>query len=74
MPDPKILAERLEKATQTNAELGSRLTDVFPATRAFLDARGVASVRDLDAQGRADLKAHLEAALKEARSQNTEGP
>lgn len=43
-------------------EINSR----FPATREFLRSRGVAKVSQLDAEGRAALKTHLEKTLAEA--------
>lgn len=48
--------------------LGSRLKDLndsYPATRAFLNMRGLTSVRDLDAQGIKDLERYLEQVLSE---------
>lgn len=54
------LGTELEKLSET---LG-KANDAFPATRAFLESKGVASVNDLDSEGRRELKLHLEQELK----------
>lgn len=36
----------------------------FPATKEFLEARGLTNVRQLDAQGLQELRAHLEGILQ----------
>lgn len=39
---------------------------LFPATKSFLQERGLTNVRQLDAQGRKDLELHLRKTLQEA--------
>lgn len=40
------------------------LNSAFPATREFLEARGLTNVRELDKRGLAELRTHLEGILK----------
>lgn len=52
-----------DQAKRTLASLEDA-NSAYPATQEFLRARGLTNVRQLDKQGLADLKAHLEATLQ----------
>ena len=43
----------------------------LPATREFLDAKGVKTIRDLDKQGRHELKQYLQKTLENIQSKHT---
>jgi len=59
--------ERLEEVHDKAKEALAGLEDLnsaFPATQDFLRARGLTNVRQLDKEGNAALRAHLEGILK----------
>lgn len=60
---PEELAEidRAARATLTQLE---DLNSSFPATREFLESRGLTNVRQLDKSGLQELKEHLERTLQ----------
>ncbi|HTM68844.1 MAG TPA: hypothetical protein VL426_06130 [Candidatus Binatia bacterium] len=62
-----LSAEQLEqvhdKAKETLRDLED-LNSAFPATQEFLQARGLTNVRQLDKQGMAELRTHLEGILQ----------
>ncbi len=60
---PEELAEIGAKARETLTQLED-LNSAFPATREFLEARGLTNVRQLDKAGMQELKEHLERTLQ----------
>ena len=66
-PDLSALEELLECLQDLSEGLG-KLNDAYPATREFLERKGVASVNDLDKAGRTELRLHLENTLELALS------
>jgi len=62
----KLEPEELDKLHQGLLKTKSSLEDLnsaYPTTQEFLRQRGLTNVRELDAQGREDLKRHLEGTL-----------
>lgn len=67
--DPELAAlEELREHLEDLSEGLGKLNDGYPATREFLDRKGVSSVNDLDKAGMSELRAHLEDTLKLALS------
>lgn len=54
------LHQRLQKCSKDLGDLNS----AFPATKTFLEARGLRSVNELDKNGLRELRKHLEDTLK----------
>jgi hypothetical protein len=63
LPQDKL--DEFEAQARRTLESLEDANSAFPATQEFLRARGLTHMRELDAQGRKELREHLERTLQE---------
>ena len=63
-------SEGIKQVKDESVQMSDVISEL-PNVRSFLDSRGKLHIDELDEQGKADLKAHMENLLAQARAENS---